>query len=639
MLIIALIVLATSASALNPADAHVFLHGESITIRVPKEITPPARTCRVLNEEMDRIAEHLVSGPILDLGRLAPGWYRIEFRNGENALSGYTTAAVLTPLTARPPDNSPIAVDVALAWLGASDQQDWPLYAQLAQVAGVRWVRDRIHWREMQSKDGSFFKDTKYDSSATIQSAQGLQLLQVFHTRPPWALAPDGNADHPRTDLAKLYQFCRGMAQRFQGKVQAWEPWNEGNAGNFGGFSLDELCAIQKAAYLGFKAGDPDLTVCWNPLGGVNIESQTRSILRNETWPYYDVYSIHSYDWPESYEDLWVHARDAASGKPIWVTESDRGMTAAPDSDVGDFTPKNDQRKAELVAQSYVRSLYAGASRHFHFILGPYMEGEQRTQFGLLRKDLTPRPSFVAVANLGRILAGATCLGRYLVPDQPDIHIYAFRAQPDGSARDVLVAWTESPGDWASRGNARAPWPVEAPLPVEAAFNYLGRPLASAPPVTLRPDPVFLVLPEGAAQELALRTVAPAKVRSGSPSSVVLQFDAANVAPIQRRIGWSPEAAYEFSPGTRVDASLTVYNLGAARVTGHVTLKDLPGGWHVTATSWAMDLEPGEQRTVPLHFELTDQAETGDVWLDFRGDFGTLEQPVLSVWSRKPPEP
>ena len=57
------------------------------------------------------------------------------------------------------------------------------------------------------------------------------------------------------------------MAERFHGKVIAWEPWNEGNAGNFGGYTLDELCTIQKAAYLGFKAGDPALTVCWNPLG------------------------------------------------------------------------------------------------------------------------------------------------------------------------------------------------------------------------------------------------------------------------------------------------------------------------------------------------------------------------------------
>ena len=192
------------------------------------------------------------------------------------------------------------------------------------------------------------------------------------------------------------------MARRFRGSVRAWEPWNEGNAHNFGGHAIDEMCAYQKACYLGFKAGDPTVTVGWNPIGGINTSGLVRGILDNETWPYYDTYNIHSYDWPHAFDGLWESARRAACGRPIWVTEADRGMKAQADSD--DFSPEFARRKAEYMAQSYACSLYAGASRHFHFILGHYME--QSIQFGLLRKDLTPRPSYVALAALGRFLAG-----------------------------------------------------------------------------------------------------------------------------------------------------------------------------------------------------------------------------------------
>jgi hypothetical protein len=39
-------------------------------------------------------------------------------------------------------------------------------------------------------------------------------------------------------------------------------------------------------------------------------------------------------------------------------------------------------QKAEFMAQSYASSFYAGADRHFHFILGHYRETRSKVQFG-----------------------------------------------------------------------------------------------------------------------------------------------------------------------------------------------------------------------------------------------------------------
>jgi hypothetical protein len=616
------------------ADAHVFIRSESVVFPLPDGLSAPAHSLRLLNERLETLSELPASGSIADLGALPVGWYRIEFRSQEEVLLGFTTAAVIEAMAAPPAKDSPIALDVALAWLGAKDQGDWPLMSDLARRAGVGWVRDRIHWREIQEASGQFLPHTKYDDSADIQAASGLKILQVFHTRPHWALIPQSGSERPRTDLLKLYAFCKGMAERFHGRVQAWEPWNEGNAANFGGFTMDELCALQKAAWLGFKAGDPALTVCWNPLGGINRATQVEDLLRNETWPYFDIYSIHSYDWPHGFEGYWADSRNAASGRPIWVTEGDRGMNADPASATGDFTPEMDRRKAEFVTQSYVRSLFSGATRHFHFILGHYMEGENRVQFGLLRADHTPRPGYVALATLGRLLADGRCLGRYEVPEKPEVHVYAFRARPDGVERDVLVAWCEGEFDWPERGRMSAPWPISESLQVEAALDYLGRPLESRVPAELGAAPVFLVLPAGSSDALKLRSVAGETRRTGEASPIVLQFDVPGIEPVVRTVEWTQEAAYEFAPGTEVKGNLTVYNLSEAKASGALQMVFQSTGEALSARIWELALEPMSSQDLALDLTIPSGSDQQDSWLRFTGDFGVAGKPVLSVRSR-----
>jgi hypothetical protein len=617
-------------------DAHIFISGAEVNFPSPPELAAPVTAVRVLDEHLTLLDTRSVDGSSVSLGVLSPGWYRVEFVGGDGALLGFTTAAVLEGGVPEAFRESPVALDVALAWLGARDQSNWPLLSELARQAGAGWVRDRIHWREMQEASGAFLPDTKYDTSARIQHEAGLSVLQVFHTRPNWAvLEPANPGGRGRIDLLKLYTFCREMATRFRGRVQAWEPWNEGNAANFGGYTLDELATIQKVAWLGFKAGDPTLTVCWNPLGGINRATQVEDLLRNETWPYFDIYSIHSYDWPHDFEKLWADARNGASGRPIWVTEGDRGMTVDPESTVGDFTPEMDRRMAEFIPQSYVRSLFSGAERHFHFILGHYTEGEGRTQFGLLRADHTPRPGYVALATLGRMLDGGRCLGRYEVPERPDVHVYAFHARPGGEPKDVLVAWCEGEFDWPERGRRTAPWPIASPFDVERATDYLGRPLDARAPTQLSGAPVYLVLQEGASAGLQLRSVEKGPERGGEATPVVLQFGADDVEPVVRTVGWTQEGNYEFTPGDEVRGTLSTYNLGTEAVEGRVTLTIERGAESMMVKEMPVTIGAMSRVDQSIVFSMPEGLEDG--WITFRGDFGTSGKPVLSIRNRQKP--
>ena len=621
-----------------PPFGNVFLPGDALHINVPDDAADIAQAWRVLDDALTTIASGDASQVnVIDVGTLPPGWYRIEFLDEQGHCAAFTTAAVLPNRPPPPSQTTPVAVDIALSWLARDEHSAWPGLAGLAALAGTGWVRDRIHWRDMQTETGAFLEQTKYDGAATMQSRAGLEVLQVFHTIPSWARDAAEGDQRARSNLGPLYRFCEEMARRFDGRIDAWEPWNEGNAGNFGGLTMDELCSLQKAAYLGFKHGNPDLTVCWAPLAGANTPAQAEAVLRNETWPYYDVYSIHSYDWPHAYAQLWEAARRAACGRPIWVTECDRGMEVDPASPVGDFTHDFAKRKAEFMAQSYACSLYSGASRHFHFILGPYTEKQGTIQFGLLRHDYTPRMSYVALTAVGHFLADAKCLGRWDATGNPDVHVYAFRARPNQLPQDVLVAWIEKEGEWPERGQQSAPWPLPEALRIEGVFDYLGRPTEPIPPAEITSAPLFVVLPEGETATLPLKTLPASEFRQGEPSPVVLQLDTPGLAPVIRNRAWTPEPERVFEPETPVVCELVVYNFANTRQRGTISVTGIPDGMTIAPDSWEVDLPAGERAVLTSQIEVHAAYTFSDSdWVVFQGEFASAGRPVLAFQANRP---
>ncbi len=614
-------------------EGNVFQLGERVSVPIPEGIEN-VRQWRVADEmerEIGRGELGDAESNRVELGDLPVGWYWIGLFGASGEELGWTTAAVLAPQSVPTPQDSPICVDSAVAWFAENDPVKQEQLTRLAALAGVNWVRDRMRWRDVQPSEGELVVDTTYDSSATIQNRLGLKVLQVYHDTPRWAVEQGGTTGRFPEDLRHVFRFAKAMAQRYKGRVQAWEPWNEANVATFGGHTMDEICSYQKAAYLGFKAGDAEVTVCWNATTAVPTERQTDALLLNETWSYFDTYNIHTYDWADEYERLWAPARRAACGKPLWITESDRGMKSEPSSPTHDFSAVNRRLKAQYVTQSYVKSLHAGANRHFHFILGQYGEGE--TQFGLLRHDMTPQPGYVALAGLGRFLAGARCIGRLKPWDTSDVHIYGFRSQPDGVTRDVIVAWTERNADWPDRGRAKCDWQLPEGLRVERCFDYLGREIAVGNPVTLTSSPIFLVLPEGQCEGLPLtrQDESPRRVDAACPVVLQCALPRGTATNIER-IPWASEYEYAVEAGRTFRIPIYVYNFGSERVRGSVRLETLPPGCEAQPMEWSVELEPMGRAELAMEVmiakELTFEAE--DTWLTLRGGFEAGIRPVLA---------
>ncbi len=614
-------------------EAAVFLEGQNVTVRIPGE--PSANRWQVLDDG----GEQVVAGTLepatehIDAGKLCVGWYRVEFLDPNGACIAWTTAAVLSPLSAPTPQDSPICADAAIAWFARGDAGTQERFAHLAALAGLNWTRDRMRWQDIQPQGDRFEPATTYDSAAQIQARYGLKVLQVFHDTPSWAVSQGRSRGQFVADLRILYRFGEAMGRRFKGQVLAWEPWNEANIPEFGGHTTDEMCSYQKAAWLGFKAGDPNCIVCWNVSTAAPTPLQTQTVLENEAWPYFDTYNIHTYDWPDSYARLWRPIYAAASGRPIWVTESDRGMKYEGPAPSCELPRKGELQKAEFMAQSYASSLGAGVARHFHFILGNYHETSNGVQFGLLRMDQTPRPAYVALAAIGRLLAGARCLGKWPIADRPDAHVYAFSALPDGHRRDVLVAWAEAPGDWDTRGKTTVDWQLPADIPVHGVYDYLGRSMGPAVPAQLRSAPVFVLVESGSASKLPLTPPPESEPRPGKPGPAVLQLVMPPTAAVKiQQIPWSCEYEHRVQAGERTELPLWLYNFSKGPLRGTVTAEHLPEGWTFTPASWTVTVGPMARAglTAAVVIPRQQPTEPADCWIKLRGDFGPDYRPVLA---------
>jgi len=624
-------------ATLEEHPGNIYLEGQPVRIRVPERLPTEVSRWRVLNDLGLEVGRGELAQPreaaleSIVVPGLKVGWYRVEFGTEANPAQGWTTAAVLPQLVAPTPEDSPVCLDLATSWFARNDPTKQRQFANLAALAGVNWVRDRLRWSELEPEPGALVaRTTTYDTAADAQHAAGLKVLQVFHDTPVWARESPEAGGRFAPDLRLVYAFGRALAERFRGRVLAWEPWNEGNIAGFGGHTVDQMCAWQKAAWLGFKSADPSLIVGWNVTAAVPTPQHSEGVLANGTWPYFDTYNIHSYDWPDGYADLWTPAREAAAGRSLWITEADRGTKHLGNDPWFDQDPRLERLKAEWIAQSYASSLFAGARRHFHFILGHYHE-PNGVQFGLLRLDLTPRPAYVALAAVGRCLAGARALGRW--HPTPDVHVYAFRGRPDGQQQDVLVVWAEKQADWDGRGQAQAGWRLPSHLMVQGVVDYLGRPVQRGVPFPLTSAPVFVFLPPGQAATLPLES--PPRVAAAPTSRpavpVVLQLALPRAAEVRvEDRPWSEGYAYVVATGQPHPLPLRVYSFTSAPARVGLALVSKPADWQLALPEGAVEIGPQDRAELAGQITIPASTSVTDGWVVIEADAGPMGRSPLA---------
>jgi hypothetical protein len=291
------------------------------------------------------------------------------------------------------------------------------------EAAGARWVRIDFGWSSLQPTGPREHREWYVDLADKVVDAarrRGIRVLMTLWRTPGWANG-DAGENVPPDDPADYARAAKWIARHFRGRVAAWEVWNEPNlaGGGFWTGTPQDYAELLEASYGSFKAGDPRAKVV---AGSVvyNDVDWLRAMYEAGAGGSFDVISTHPYQGvanepPDAPDDgtKWrlshvgaVHALMRSfgdGGKPIWFTEF--GWSSHPND--------GDEENWELGVSLRRQARYA--VRAFRYVAGrfPYVPvmiwynernrttgAPQLDNYGLLERDLTPKPVYRALADL-----------------------------------------------------------------------------------------------------------------------------------------------------------------------------------------------------------------------------------------------
>ncbi|NDJ51573.1 MAG: hypothetical protein GYB68_00645 [Chloroflexi bacterium] len=179
-----------------------------------------------------------------------------------------------TPTSAPPPEVQQLvasptpAIHVALWWDEQIAQRDLDLVEEL----GFGWVKQKFAWRDIATVERGQYDWWRTDRIVEDVEERGLSLIVRLDRQPFWSQANGGwppleNA--PPADLQDFGDFCHAVAERYQGRIQAYQVWNEPNLAREWGEqppNAAEYVDLLATCYEGIKSADPAAWVISAPL-------------------------------------------------------------------------------------------------------------------------------------------------------------------------------------------------------------------------------------------------------------------------------------------------------------------------------------------------------------------------------------
>ena len=204
------------------------------------------------------------------------------------------------------------AIDESSSTLGFADSDMYGMTpAQVdqrldqMQAMGVNNVRIMIPWAAVEFYPDAYDYST-VDYMVSAADSRGMGVLAVLNSSPYWAVpaGQPGISGQP-ANPADYAEFVNRVAQRYQGKVGAYEIWNEPNSALSFAPSPDPVKYTQllQAAYPAIKAADPNAVVVGGVTGAVvdygnllkNPVSFTQEMYDAGAAGYFDALSFHPY--------------------------------------------------------------------------------------------------------------------------------------------------------------------------------------------------------------------------------------------------------------------------------------------------------------------------------------------------------
>lgn len=136
----------------------------------------------------------------------------------------------------------------------------------LVQDMGFGWVKHNFAWRDIEGIEKGKYDWYRPDLIVAAAEQAGLELIVRIDRQPFWSQEPGANLQEniPPADFADFGDFCGVMAERYKGRIAAYQVWNEPNLSREWGnqppdpVAYTELLAV---CYEAIKAADPEAIV------------------------------------------------------------------------------------------------------------------------------------------------------------------------------------------------------------------------------------------------------------------------------------------------------------------------------------------------------------------------------------------
>ena len=132
---------------------------------------------------------------------------------------------------------------------------------------GFGWVKQIFAWRDMEQIEKGHYDWFRPDLIIGMVEEHDLKLIVRLDHQPFWAQEDSGAvplASAPPKNYQDFGDFCHVFAERYKGRVHAYEVWNEPNLSREWGNKPPnpaEYVQLLAACYVGIKSADPDAIV------------------------------------------------------------------------------------------------------------------------------------------------------------------------------------------------------------------------------------------------------------------------------------------------------------------------------------------------------------------------------------------
>lgn len=364
----------------------------------------------------------------VEMGNVGLHYFNWRYRNGFGIIANSPTSyPLLRGLHAQPGVNAEI--------FGHFDQvPSW------MEDLGIKWVRQQVRWSSLEPVKGQ--RDfSSLDPIVNLATANNYKIMISFVRSPNWANPNGGMPSNPQ-DFA---DFMGAVANRYKGKVAAYEIWNEQNLASEAGKPIQVGGYVQllKASYIAIKQADPFAVVVsggLSPVGFTDFNNVVDDVEytklfyaynNGEAKRYFDVLGAHPGSnnnppdtfWPSKpgpgpgwtndpsfyfrrVEQVRKVMEDNGDGiKQMWLTEFGWDSTATPPPGYEYAKQISEQQQADYIARAfqkgYLEYNWMGPMLlwQLNFALPSVTpnDNDEKAGWGILRRDGSKRPSYFAV--------------------------------------------------------------------------------------------------------------------------------------------------------------------------------------------------------------------------------------------------